>query len=262
MYPKNKLVQLPPFLMSSVPKSGTHLLHQILNGIPNVTNDISNAEKKFFVDHHVQDINLYKDHFYRLAHLQPNEFGLGHMFYSDKYAYMLKQLNLKHVFIYRDPRDVLISLAHFIPAKWNEHPLYDDFNKRIPIQKERIMTLIQGVEAKWPNINAWNRPFYNWITHPNTLAISFEDLMISKESRRKTMMKIVKYLWEGMTPIMSLEKMVDLMEANINPSQSNTFRNGKIGSWRNEFDGEIKAKFKEVAGGLLIDFGYEKDNNW
>ncbi len=262
MYPKDKLVPLPPFLMSSVPKSGTHLLHQILNGMPNVTNDIRNAEKKFFVDHPVQDINIYKDHFYRLAHLQPNEFGLGHMFYSDRYAYMLKRLKLKHIFIYRDPRDVLVSLSYFISDKWPEHPLYDDFNKRITSQNERMVTLIQGVKAKWPNFDAWNRPFYNWKMDPNTLSISFEDLMMSKESRRGTIMRIARYLWEGMTPPVSIEKMVDLMEASINPSQSNTFRKGNIGSWRAEFNEEIKGKFKAVAGSLLIDFGYEKDDKW
>jgi hypothetical protein len=258
---QDNIVQLPAFLMSSVPKSGTHLLHQILNGLPNIHNDINNQEKKFFVDHHIQDMNIYKDHFYRLAHLQPNEFGLGHMFYSEKYAYMLRRLNLKHIFIYRDPRDVLISLSYFIPAKWNQHPLYEDFNKRITNQRERIMTLIQGVEGKWPNFNDWNRPFYNWIKDPNTLAISFEDLMISKETRQETLLKIVHYLWEDKIPPLPFHKMVELMEANINPKQSNTFRKGQIGSWKEEFDSNIHDKFMEVAGSLLIDFGYKTDNN-
>lgn len=262
MHSNNTIIQLPPFLMSSVPKSGTHLLHQILNGMPNVRNDISNSEKKFFVDHHSQDINLFKDHFYRLAQLQPNEFGVGHMFYSERYAYMLRRLNLKHLFIYRDPRDVLVSLSYFIPAKWSEHPLYHDFNNHITNQKERMKTLIKGVPSRWPTINEWNRPFYNWVDDPGTLAISFEDIIISKDSRQRTLMRIVQYLWEGITPPIPFEKMVDMMEKNINPSQSNTFRKGKIGSWREELDAELKQLFKEVSGQLLIDLGYEKDYNW
>ncbi|WP_318618918.1 sulfotransferase domain-containing protein [Priestia megaterium] len=259
---ENNISKLQPFLMSSVPKSGTHLLQQILNGIPYTSNDINDAEKKFFVDHHPQDIEIYKDHFYRLAHLQAGEFGVGHMFYSEKYAYMLKRLNLKHVFIYRDPRDVLISLIHFIPKHWIEHPLYNDFNKSITNNKERIMTLIHGTEAKWPNFDKWNRPFYNWIGKPNTLAISFESLMNSIESRRNCMMTIVQYLWEEDSGTLPIEKIIDAMEANINPGKSRTFREGKIASWKEEFDNEIKEAFKKVAGDLLIDFGYEKDNNW
>ncbi|MBM7603167.1 hypothetical protein JOC75_001137 [Metabacillus crassostreae] len=262
MSKNSNIVQLAPFLMSSVPKSGTHLLHQVLNGMPNLTNDINNMEKKFFIDHHVKDINIFKDHFYRLAQLQPNEFGVGHMFHSDVYASMLSKLNLKHVFIFRDPRDVLVSLSYFIPNKWNEHPLYNEFNHNLTVPKERMITLIQGIKDCWPNFDDWNRPFYNWITDSNTLAISFEDLMLSNESRYKTITKVVQYLWGDTTPIIPFEKMVPIMVANINPSESNTFRKGKIGSWREEFDNEIKEKFKEVAGNLLIDAGYETDNNW
>lgn len=254
--------QLPPFVMSSVPKSGTHLMHQILNGLPNITNDISNAEKKFFIDHHVENINIFKDHFYRLAYLQPNEFGLGHMFYSEQYAYMLERLKLKHIFVYRDPRDVLISLAYFIPAKWNEHPLYHNFNNERTTQKQRIMALIKGVDGQWPSFDAWNRPFYQWMKVPHTLAISFEDLILSKKTRQAALTEIVNYLWEELPIPEPLESMIEKMENNINPSKSNTFRKGKIGAWMDEFDPEIKQIFKEEAGKLLIDSGYEKDMNW
>lgn len=254
--------RLPPFIMSTVPKSGTHLMHQILNGLPNITNDIYNAEKKFFIDHHVQDIAIFKDHFYRLGKLQPNEFGIGHMFYSEEYAYMLERLNLKHIFVYRDPRDVLISLSYFIPTKWPEHPLYYSFNHEIITHKQRIMALIKGVGGKWPHFDAWNRPFYQWINVPNTLAVSFEELMLSNKMRQAALAKIANYLWAGLPLPEPLESMTKKMENNINPGKSNTFRKGKIGSWREEFDSEIKQAFKEVAGKLLIDFGYEKDFDW
>lgn len=254
--------RLPPFIMSTVPKSGTHLMHQILNGLSNVTNDISNPEKKFFIDHHVHDIAIFKDHFYRLGKLQPNEFGVGHMFYSEEYAYMLRRLNLKHIFVYRDPRDVLISLAYFIPAKWPEHPLYHDFNQNSTTHKQRIMALIKGVQGRWPNFDAWNRPFYSWLNVPNILAISFEELMLSNQTRQAALVKIVNYLYDGLPLLEPLESITKKMESNINPGSSNTFRKGKIGSWREEFDPEIKQAFKEVAGNLLIDFGYEKNQGW
>ncbi|NRD76718.1 sulfotransferase domain-containing protein [Bacillus sp. BRMEA1] len=256
------IAPLPPFIMSSVPKSGTHLMHQILNGLPNVKNDIGDAEKKFFIDHHVQDINILKDHFYRLAHLQPNEFGLGHMFYSEKYAYILERLKLKHIFVYRDPRDVLISLAYFIPAKWNEHPLFYDFHSHLTNHKDRIMSLLKGVDGKWPNFDAWNRPFYQWILVPNTLTLSFEELMLSQETRQAALTRIVNYLWDGQQLPEPLETIVEKMAGKIDPGKSNTFRKGKVGTWREEFDEEMKQTFKQVAGNLLIDFGYEKDLEW
>ena len=41
-----------------------------------------------------------------------------------------------------------------------------------------------------------------------------------------------------------------------------TFRKGQIGAWKKEFTQEQKELFKEHAGQLLIDLGYEKDYNW
>jgi hypothetical protein len=41
-----------------------------------------------------------------------------------------------------------------------------------------------------------------------------------------------------------------------------TFRKGTIGSWQNHFSAEHKRVFKELAGNLLIDLGYEQDHDW
>jgi lipopolysaccharide transport system ATP-binding protein len=40
------------------------------------------------------------------------------------------------------------------------------------------------------------------------------------------------------------------------------FRKGIVGDWRNYFTDEIKDKFKELYGDLLIQTGYEKDYSW
>lgn len=43
---------------------------------------------------------------------------------------------------------------------------------------------------------------------------------------------------------------------------SSFFRKGVAGDWRNVFTEEDKDVFKEVAGDLLVDLGYEKDRDW
>jgi hypothetical protein len=40
------------------------------------------------------------------------------------------------------------------------------------------------------------------------------------------------------------------------------FRKGVIGDWQNHFNEGDKALFKEQTEGLLVELGYEKDNNW
>jgi len=49
---------------------------------------------------------------------------------------------------------------------------------------------------------------------------------------------------------------------NINPQNSHTFRTGKSGNWKTVFTERQKDLFKEIAGDLLIELGYEKDYNW
>lgn len=43
---------------------------------------------------------------------------------------------------------------------------------------------------------------------------------------------------------------------------TSTFRKGTIGNWYDQFSDEHKQAFKNVTGDLLIDLGYEPNNNW
>lgn len=253
-------VLLPPFIATSVPKSGTHLLHQLLNGMPQISNDITRLDKKFFVNN--PPVNFYQDHFARLAKLQPNEFGLGHLYYSQEYVDMLKKLKLKHIYLYRDPRDVLISLSYFIGDKWPEHPLHYEFKHNYTTPRQRILVLIKGINNKFPNFTAYFRPFYGWLKHSESLHLTFEQLIISKASRFQAMHTILDYLWEDRISSATKSKVVEMMEVSMNPSESGTFRVGKIGAWKDHFDNEIKQVFKEIVGGLLIETGYEKNYDW
>ena len=49
---------------------------------------------------------------------------------------------------------------------------------------------------------------------------------------------------------------------NIDQAKSHTYRQGKAGSWRKVFTEQQKNTFKELAGHLLIELGYEQDKNW
>ena len=39
-------------------------------------------------------------------------------------------------------------------------------------------------------------------------------------------------------------------------------RKGIVGDWKNHFSPEIKSYFKDRAGDLLIEAGYERNNDW
>ncbi|WP_026562811.1 sulfotransferase domain-containing protein [Bacillus sp. J37] len=256
---KNKEADaLPSFFINSVPKSGTHLLKNIVLGIPNVThNPINELYEGYFYQ--------LNDHFRKLSLMNPNEFGAGHIIYSPEWLQMLKQLNMKHIFISRDLRDVVVSYVYFIVEKYPYHPLYDYFTKEAISQKQRYLALIYGVQndkLKYPSIADWFRPFQGWIKDPYTLYITFEDLVRSKESTQLQLRRIADYLWNDRTPPIPINIMIEKMEERMDQKYSLTFRSGKIGSWKTEFDKEVKDAFKKVAGNILIELGYEKNYKW
>jgi hypothetical protein len=251
---------LPSFLMSSVPKSGTHLLEQILLGMPGVTFQSRGKKNKFFKGKEETD---YVDHLSRLKSLKPSEFGRGHLYYDIKYANMLKALNMKHVFIHRDPRDVVVSWAFFIVNKYHKHPLYPYFMNVAKTDKERYLALIRGVDPIWKmDFGHYIRPYYGWLNDSNTFSLTYEEIMGSRKSRLDCMTNLAAFLWKGKIPPIPIHEMVNLMDKNINPESSPTFRKGKIGNWQGAFDKETKHAFKEVAGDLIIELGYERNNNW
>jgi sulfotransferase 6B1 len=55
---------------------------------------------------------------------------------------------------------------------------------------------------------------------------------------------------------------VDAISRRVFSPESPTFRSGQVGGWRRYFKPEHVAAFKQVAGQLLIDLGYERDLAW
>lgn len=249
--------ELPPFFLNSVPKSGTHLLKQALQGIPQIKHDPKNELYEGY-------LNQIDNHRKILSELKPNEFAAGHIYFSTEWAKMIQTLNMKQIFIYRDPRDVVISYVHFIMDKYPYHPLYP-YLQKLPTDKERFLTFINGVEfngLKYPNIKDWYNRFVGWHITKNTLSIRYEDLVNNDLQRKNTFKTIMEFLWEDMQPPVSIRIMIQSMERNSDPKKSFTFRSGKTGNWQQEFDQEVKEAFKSVAGQVLIDLGYEENLDW
>jgi hypothetical protein len=195
--------------------------------------------------------------------------------FNKEFSGKLKNHSIKQLFIYRDLRDVTVSLRHFINNVFFEHPLHKVFKERLVTKDQQLKALICGVDLtedeknnKWglhryPGVYTEFQYIYQWTKDFSIFSMRYEDLMLNEKSRDEVILKIIDYLWEDLTEI-NLEKgqLLSLMKNNINPEKSWTFRKGKIGSWKEEFNEEIKEDFKRIAGDLLIELGYEKDYNW
>ncbi|MFZ0444326.1 MAG: sulfotransferase domain-containing protein [Bacillus sp. (in: firmicutes)] len=250
---------LPKIFINSVPKSGTNLLIQIIKGIP-----IINQNRSFWANNHDEVLKI-----------QSGEVVYSHLPYDSLFSKELQNRSIKQVFIYRDLRDVAVSMVHFINDVFYDHPLYPVFQKRIVTFEEQLNAVILGVDLigeennnKWgvnkhyPGIYKESHMIYEWKNDSTLCSIRYEDL-INKSSQDSVILSIIDYLWENLKEL-KIDKygLLNLMKNNIEPAKSWTFRQGKTGGWREEFTEKHKRIFKEITGNFLIEFDYEKNNNW
>ncbi|KAA9013579.1 sulfotransferase domain-containing protein [Niallia endozanthoxylica] len=253
----NETVPLPKVLVNSLPKSGTHLLLQIVLGIPGMIITPAWIEED-------KDLKMIK----------LGSVGPAHLDYSEKHVNILKQENIKVIFISRDLRDVVVSLVHFVMLnKWGNHP-WTPYLKELKTHDERLLTMIQGVkftqeeQAKYgipsiPNIREFSQNKLGWVKEQSVCSITFEELVCNTESQNGSIMKIIEFLWNDLKQLnLTKEQLLQKIKQNIVPKNSGTFRKGSIGDWKHEFNNGHKTAFKNIAGDLLIQLGYEKDNNW
>jgi hypothetical protein len=242
----------PVIFLNTVPKSGTNLLNQLLLGIPgSIMNDY------VFYEGLAKDLPMQAS---ILSKAVPNDIYMGHVYYSPEWAKLLIRPGIKTIFMIRDLRDVLVSLTYYIVEKLPDYPIYEQLVS-LNSQKERYLLLINGLD-EYPNIKNWFGVFQGWLSQPGIFITTYEELMTSKASRRRTITAIAEFIWKGSVPPMPISRLVRCMEANMDSSSSFTFRKGIVGGWRNEFDEEVIAAFKRVAGDVLIQTGYEKDMDW
>lgn len=253
---------MPKILINSVPKSGTNLLIQIVKGIPGIFQD--------------QKVFYHSGNRSELLNIKPGEMVSSHIKYNKIFSRELQSKSIKQVFIYRDLRDVAVSMVHFINDKLHTHPLYPVFQNRLLTFEEQLNALICGIDfneeeqifnnygmVRYPGIFEEYRSIYEWIKDPTVCSIRYEDLRYNEILKGKNILSIINFLWEDLEHL-GIDKfhLLNLMKQNINPEKSWTFRQGNVGGWIDEFTVENKKNFKEVTGDFLIQLGYEKDNNW
>jgi hypothetical protein len=251
----------PPILANSFPKSGTHLLFQIVDGLPNSTNYgafLASMTSSFrFRERSPDNATLFIESFV------PGEVVRGHLFYHPQNAADLARKNVVHYFVYRDPRDVVVSEAHYLREMNRWHRLHPYFRKLGSINDAITLAItgfnppIAGIE--YPNVALRFSRYAGWLHCPDCLPIRFEELRY--ESRDATIRKMAEF-YLARSGGSGIEACACAMAARIAPEKSHTFRSGKKGGWQREFTNEHRHLFAEVAGKLLIELGYESNFDW
>jgi sulfotransferase 6B1 len=253
---------LPILLGISFPKSGTHLLDQILLGFSNVA-PYAKRVHSFYAEYEGESGRKRSPEqaLAWLDSLRPCDVASAHLFARPEAVSRVCSPRFAPYFIFRDPRDVVVSHVFYV-TDMEEHHVHHDYYRSLPDFNARLKVSILGrpdSDAEFPDIAGRFAPYMDWLDHPEVLAIHFEDLI---HDRAATLTKIMDHLLQRIPLRATRELILDSLETSINPKKSPTFRSGKTGEWKKHFSDENKKIFKEVAGDLLVKLGYEKNGEW
>lgn len=252
----------PILLGISFPKSGTHLLDQILLGFSKVA-PYAKRVHSFYAEYEGETgrKRAPEQALTWLDSLRPLDVASAHLFARPEAASRVTGSGFVSYFIFRDPRDVVVSHVFYVTEMEARH-VHHDYYQSLPDFDARLKVSILGrpdTNIEFPNIADRFAPYLGWLDHPEVLTIHFEDLI---QERAATLTRIMDHLLARAPIPAPREKILDALETAINPSKSPTFRSGKTGEWKKYFKEEHKRVFKEVAGDLLIRLGYEENSNW
>jgi hypothetical protein len=257
-----RFTDAPIIFGNSKPKSGSHLLLQILNGFSLImpyayvaaepVRTIEKDGRRRTADRIAMD----------LQRIPRRVIGWGYVEASPENVAALCQPGRVNYFIYRDPRDLLVSQVFFATDMHEEHGMHA-FYQSLPDFGERLKVAITGIDRdglKMVSVKQRYEGVFEWLRQPGVMCIRFEDLVNNRDATLHAMLDEVEKT--GYTIPTPREKALESLVKAIQPAKSHTFRAGKTGGWREYFTDEHKTLFKDVAGDLLVRLGYETTNDW
>jgi hypothetical protein len=247
----------PPVFGNSKPKSGSHLLLQILNGFMQImpykyveADPVRTIEKEGRRKSNEEVLA-------ELMRIPRGVIGWGYVETSPENIAFLCQPHRVNYFIYRDPRDMLVSQVFFATDMNEGHGMHE-YYKSLPDFGERLKVAITGIDQNefyMVSVKQRYATVFEWLEQPHVMCIRFEDLIDNRDATLDAMLDEVESIgYRIPTP---REKALSILVEAIQPRQSHTFRSGKTGSWREHFTEEHKKLFKDVAGDLLVKLRYE-----
>jgi len=252
----------PVLLGISFPKSGTHLLDQILLGFSRVA-PFSRRLHSFYAEYEGESgrKRAPEQALRWLESLRPGDIASAHLFAHPKAVTRVATAAFVPYFIFRDPRDVVVSHVFYVTDMEPDH-VHHAYYQSLPDFDARLKASILGrpdADVEFPNVAGRFAPYLGWLDQPSVMKIHFEDLI---HDRAGTLERIINHFLDRVPLQIDRSLLLESLESSINPGKSPTFRSGKTGEWKKHFTNEHKQLFKDIAGDLLVKLGFETDKNW
>ncbi len=252
--------------IAGLPKSGSTWLYNMMLEVPGYNKRFYNGPVILDEDgKHMNNWDDISDETFRHAPKRGYSVVKEHTRFSDESWEIITRHMGKMVVLYRDPRDVCVSLYHHHKND-EDHHLYKVFKS---LDKDEgidvAMKIVEEEYIAW--IVGWKKAIVEH--NGQILELRYEDLWTNPDQELKRVLDFynLKVDEERLNRMLGtkISKEQDLKKSLKDSDKSlkfNTARKGGFGGWKNYFSEDQKEKFKSFAGDLLISLGYEKDYDW
>jgi hypothetical protein len=259
-------------LVTSMPKAGTHIVTTALDNFPSVRKaGITVYSTDLLGDQqHIPEIKntplpVDRDSAHGALHrTKQGQYVVSHLHHDPALVAVLSELDYRTIFVYRDPRDVVISNMHYI-KRLRRHHNHKRFAYSFRTDKDRLLALIEGADADQygpaiESIGSRLRTYAGWLTEDNVLPCRFEDIIgPAGGGTQTTQQNVIQEIANHIGCPVSTRQIEDITSKVWSP-RSVTFRSGKSGEWRDTFDADVTAAFnRTVSSDILRVYGYDVD---
>jgi hypothetical protein len=262
--------------VNGFPKSGTHLIgamvEQIANPMPaTVFRDRPWAST--WQDTMTHEERPWSVLCWHLAELLPGYLYKAHAGWKHDLEAFMWCLGYCHVFIYRDLRDVAVSLAHHALSD-NEALVYsgrDQIREQMGGDFDAVLSAVIGGMDGYPGVVERWEDYAPWLDVPWVHKVRFEEAVAGP---RRTARDLLDYALVRLGEVFHFQAdlsdeaedtsgLIEKMAQAVERRDSLTFRRGIPGEWREVFTDEHKELFKQTdKSGWLVRLGYEESPDW
>lgn len=252
------------------PKAGTHLAASMIAPLakPMQSAMSGKAWASAFNDTLTHEDRRLSVVTWQLSELQPGHYFKAHSGHQHDLEAFLWFMGACVVFVYRDPRDVAVSLMYHV-LSGQDHLIHSGRDKLMALggKAEILKAVISGIEGYPGVMDRWEA-YAPWLSVPWVFKFRFEQAVTDPGG---TADALVRHALDRLGEVFGLQfsqpdtaELVQQMVTSAgNREASLTFRAGRIGDWRDEFGNEHKELFKQTdKSSWLVRLGYEHGDDW
>jgi hypothetical protein len=254
----------PRVFANSFPKAGTHLLSTLLASLPRMMFSGTHAALGDFTTdperHGSPDAVRWAALRKRLDSSRNGQFVTGHFPAVEGLSGLLDELGYASLLMLRDPRDVLVSGAHYV-GDMESHDLHRRFTEQYRTLDERIMAEITGFAANeygrgQASLGERLESYLPWLDAPGVLVVRFEDLVGdsgggTRSRQLETISAVAKHVGRSLSDAQR-ERSAD----RVWSPRSTTFRGGRSGAWKETLTDQHLAALRRTAAPQMARLGY------